>query len=225
VATALAVNTGSAGAVVLFNGAGGTPSSLTLTNATGLPLTTGVTGALPLANGGTGEVLADPGADRILFWDDSAGDVTWLTAGSGLTITGTTLTATAAAQPYNLTVVIDGGGAVLTTGMKGCTAVPVAGTIVSATVLSNDASVTSGSVVVDLWEDTLDNYPPTDADSITAAAPPTLSSATNSFDSTLTGWSTALVNGGTAATTSIVCANVDSATSVTKVTVVVRVQP
>ena len=35
VATALAVNTGSAGAMVLFNGAGGTPSSLTLTNATG----------------------------------------------------------------------------------------------------------------------------------------------------------------------------------------------
>lgn len=37
IATALAVNTGSAGAPVLFNGAGGTPSSLTLTNATGLP--------------------------------------------------------------------------------------------------------------------------------------------------------------------------------------------
>lgn len=38
VATALAVNVGSAGAPVLFNGAGGTPSSLTLTNATGLPV-------------------------------------------------------------------------------------------------------------------------------------------------------------------------------------------
>jgi hypothetical protein len=38
VATALAVNIGSAGAPVLFNGAGGTPASLTLTNATGLPM-------------------------------------------------------------------------------------------------------------------------------------------------------------------------------------------
>src|SRR5690606_29819922 len=31
--------------------------------------------------------------DRIGFWDDSAGAFTWLTAGSGLTITDTTITA------------------------------------------------------------------------------------------------------------------------------------
>src|SRR6187401_1355708 len=55
--------------------------------------TVGITGQIPLANGGTGAALADPGADRVAFWDDSAGQVTWLTMGTNLTITGTTLDA------------------------------------------------------------------------------------------------------------------------------------
>lgn len=47
---------------------------------------------LSLANGGTGVALTDPGADRIAFWDDSAGAVAWLTPSTGLVISGTTLT-------------------------------------------------------------------------------------------------------------------------------------
>lgn len=69
VATALAANVGSAGAVVLFNGAGGTPSSLTLTNATGLPIASGVSGlgtgvatALAVNTGSSGAVVLFNGA-------------------------------------------------------------------------------------------------------------------------------------------------------------------
>ena len=47
-----------------------------------------------LADGGTGASLADPDADRILFWDDSAGAMTWLAPGTGLSITATTIAST-----------------------------------------------------------------------------------------------------------------------------------
>lgn len=69
VQTALAVNIGSAGAPVLFNGASGTPSSLTLTNATGLPVSTGISGfgtgvatALAVNVGSAGAPVVNGGA-------------------------------------------------------------------------------------------------------------------------------------------------------------------
>lgn len=42
--------------------------------------------------------FADPGADRIVFWDDSAGAYAALTASTGLTLTGTNLTVRAASS-------------------------------------------------------------------------------------------------------------------------------
>lgn len=46
--------------------------------------------------------LTDPGADRVAFWDDSAGVVTWLTAGSGLTITDTTITSGSTSPTFSV---------------------------------------------------------------------------------------------------------------------------
>ena len=77
------------GTLPIANGGTGTTST------TFVNLASNVTGQLPLSNGGTGANLTDPNADRILFWDDSATSVAFLEAGSGLSISGTTLTATA----------------------------------------------------------------------------------------------------------------------------------
>lgn len=53
-----------------------------------------------LADGGTGASLADPNVDRIMFWDDSAGVITWLAPGTGLSITGTSLDASAVTAAF-----------------------------------------------------------------------------------------------------------------------------
>lgn len=110
-----------------------------------------------------------------------------------------------------LTFVIDGGGSAITTGIKGDVEVPFACTINQVTLLAD----TSGSIVVDIWKDTYANYPPTGADSITASAKPTISAATKSQDSTLTGWTTSVTAGD------ILRFNVDSAATITRVTVLV----
>ena len=74
---------------------------------------------------------------------------------------------------------------------------PVTGTITASYITghSSTGAATSGSAVVDIWKDTNANYPPTVADTITASAKPTLSSANKSVDTTLTGWTTAITAG------------------------------
>lgn len=104
--------------------------------------------------------------------------------------------------------VVDGGGSTITTGAKKAyVTVPWAATITSWNVLADQ----SGSIVFDIWKDTYANYPPTVADTITASAKPTLSTATKATGSTLTGWTTSITAGD------VLEINVDSITTCTKV--------
>jgi len=105
--------------------------------------------------------------------------------------------------------VIDGGGSEITDGIKGDLEIPFNCTIQRVTLLAD----VSGSIVVDIWVDTYALYAPTDADSITASAVPTISSAIKSQDITLSGWTTSLSAG------SIIRYNVDSCTTITRCTV------
>lgn len=108
----------------------------------------------------------------------------------------------------------DNAGSAVETGIKGDIHVPFACTITAVYLLADQ----TGSIVVDLWKDTYANYPPTDADSITASAVPTISSATKATDSTLTGWTTSIAAGD------IIRVNVDSVTTITRFTLAIQVK-
>lgn len=104
-----------------------------------------------------------------------------------------------------LRVVIDGGGSAVTTGAKKVyVTVPFSGTITKWRLQADQ----TGSAVLDIWKDAFANTPPTVADTITAAAKPTLSSAQAAESSTLTGWTTAVTAGD------VIEVNVDSASTV-----------
>jgi len=137
----------------------------------------------------------------------SAGDA--LRKGTALTITEMPANMKYAAISF----IIDGGGSAITTGQKGHLEIPFACTINQVTVLADQ----SGSIVVDIWKDAYANFPPADADSITASAPPTLSSAQKSQDSTLTGWTTSISAGD------ILAFNVDSVSTVERVLISLKV--
>lgn len=115
---------------------------------------------------------------------------------------------------FTLNFVIDGGGAAITSGIKGDLRIDFACEIVGVALLADQ----SGSIVVDLWKDTFANFPPTNADSICASAKPTLSSQNKIEDTTLTGW-TKTINAG-----DILRVNVDSATTIQRVTIAIKVQ-
>lgn len=119
-------------------------------------------------------------------------------------------------QPVNSTIrtinfIIDGGGSVIATGSKGFIVSDFVGTIASWTILGD----VSGSIVVDVKKSTYSGFPTTS--SIAASALPTLSSAQKNQNTTLTGWTVAVAAGD------VIEFNVSSVTTVTRVTVSLKV--
>ena len=107
----------------------------------------------------------------------------------------------------------DGYGNVIGTGVIGDMTVPFACTITAAYLLADQ----TGSITVDIWKDTYANFPPTNADSITSASPPSISSGIKSENTSLSGWTTAIAAGD------ILRFNVDSCSAITRVGIYLKV--
>ncbi len=119
-----------------------------------------------------------------------------------------------AAAKAALAFIIDGGGEVITTGVKGYLRVPFP-CIVDRVTLTADQN---GSIQVDIWKSTYAGFPPTDANSIAGGNEPKITAGSKSEDATLTGWSKSLDEGD------ILAFNVDSVTTITKLTVNLHVR-
>ena len=113
----------------------------------------------------------------------------------------------------HLSFTVDGNGFAITTGIKGDLIVPFACNITGYTIVADQ----TGSIQIDLWKDTYANFPPTDADSITASAPVAISASDKGQDTTLTGWNTTLAAGD------IIRVNVDSAATIERVSVILNI--
>lgn len=102
---------------------------------------------------------------------------------------------------------VDGAGAVVSTGVKGCVEIPFSGTITRATLIADQ----SGTATVDVWLDTYANYKPDNDDSICDAGTclALAGPAIKAQDSTLTNWTTTVTAGD------IACLQVDAAATVT----------
>jgi hypothetical protein len=168
---------------------------------------------------GAGNVVGPAASvdSEIALYDSTTGKLLKRLTGTGY-LHAASGVASVAKLKRTLGLIMGDGTNVISTGVQGFLSVPVSATVVKVRLLSIDAAVTSGSIVVDVWKDTYANYPPTGADSITAAAKPTISATTKSEDSTLTGWTTSLTAGD------VLGFNVDSVTSLKRVAIELTVE-
>lgn len=147
-----------------------------------------------------GHVVIYPKSDGLMYSKDDAGVETALGGGSGSSVR------TVSAQ-------FGGPGGSISASDTVWVRVPYTGTITKVSLLAD----ATGSIVIDVWKDTYANYPPTVADTIAAAAKPTLSSVNKSEDATLTGWTTAVTAGD------VLKFNVDSVSGLTQVSLLLEI--
>lgn len=191
------------------------------TGASGVTGPTGFTGPIGTGPTGASGVTGPTGMTGPTGFTGPTGP-TGPTGGTGVTgTTGTTgpTGATGPGQSFDVEVIIDGGGNVLTTGVQAYLQFDFAWTITQVVMLADQ----SGSAVVDIFKCTYTQFDagsthPVSGDKITASAPPTITTATKSKDSTLTGWTTA-VNAD-----DVLAFSVTSATTITRVTVALKGQ-
>ena len=107
--------------------------------------------------------------------------------------------------------IIDGGGSAITTGVKGFVKMPFAVTVTGWNILADQ----TGSIVVDVWAEDEALSPPTVADTIAGTEKPTLATAQKNEDLALTTWTNIAAGDW-------VGFNVDSITTVERVTVAIR---
>jgi len=112
-------------------------------------------------------------------------------------------------------VEIENFGGALTTGVKGDIKLERDFLIVGWSLLAD----VSGDIQIDIWKDAYGNYPPTNADSITSASPPTLSGQDHARDTALVGWDTAVAAGDT------LRFNIDSVSGISRVCLALALRP
>lgn len=160
-------------------GAAGTNGSTGATGPTGSIGPTGPTGA-------TGNITSLTNAHILV--GNVSNVPTDVAVSGGATISNTGVITITNSKSFG--IIIDGQGAVISTGGKGSISIPTSGTITGWQIFEISDVPVSSSISIDVWKDSYANFPPTVADAIAGSDYPTLSSQTKNQNLTLTLWTT-----------------------------------